>query len=243
MPWRSTRWLNKLKRTPRPKHLRHRPRGHAPVTGAKRLPVARPSPAPLWVRVDPGRPGRPWGCSTASVAASRKPLTLRTQKGCWPRRVPTSRHPSARETSQSQAAPPPAPPSSVEDGGRTRRRRAGGRRRRLEDHADDWELPRRKRHSCPTKTRRKAPVASKVELRMMRSTTGRCRSCPSPPWFERRGEHHHRVRRRHSNRPGGGVVSEGGRVIKSSKASMTSSRNLSGRCWNRRLFGRGERCR
>ena len=70
------------------------------------------------------------------------------------------------------------------------------------------------------KPRRKAPVASKVELRMMRSTTGRqlVEVAQAP-----RGSTVEANLTTESGSDiridlGGGVVSEGGRVIKASKA-------------------------
>ena len=85
---------------------------------------------------------------------------------------------------------------------------------------DDWELPEEEAPPAPApKPRRKAPVASKVELRMMRSTTGRqlVEVAQAP-----RGSS---VEANITTESGsdiridlGGVVNEGGRIIKSSKA-------------------------
>lgn len=86
---------------------------------------------------------------------------------------------------------------------------------------DDWELPEEEAPPAPApKPRRKAPVASKVELRMMRSTTGRqlVEVAQAP-----RGSSVEANITTESGSDiridlGGGVVNEGGRVIKSSKA-------------------------
>ena len=87
---------------------------------------------------------------------------------------------------------------------------------------DDWELP-EEEEAPPApapKPRRKAPVASKVELRMMRSTTGRqlVEVAQAP-----RGSSVEANITTESGSDiridlGGGVVNEGGRIIKSSKA-------------------------
>lgn len=86
---------------------------------------------------------------------------------------------------------------------------------------DDWELPEEEAAPAPApKPRRKAPVASKVELRMMRSTTGRqlVEVAQAP-----RGSSVEANITTESGSDiridlGGGVVNEGGRIIKSSKA-------------------------
>ena len=86
---------------------------------------------------------------------------------------------------------------------------------------DDWELPEEEAPPAPApKPRRKATVASKVELRMMRSTTGRqlVEVAQAP-----RGSSVEANITTESGSDiridlGGGVVNEGGRVIKSSKA-------------------------
>lgn len=86
---------------------------------------------------------------------------------------------------------------------------------------DDWELPEEEAPPAPApKPRRKAPVASKVELRMMRSTTGRqlVEVAQAP-----RGSSVEANITTESGSDiridlGGGVVNEGGRIIKSSKA-------------------------
>ena len=86
---------------------------------------------------------------------------------------------------------------------------------------DDWELPEEEAPPAPApKPRRKAPVASKVELRMMRSTTGRqlVEVAQAP-----RGSTVEANLTTESGSDiridlGGGVVNEGGRIIKSSKA-------------------------
>lgn len=86
---------------------------------------------------------------------------------------------------------------------------------------DDWELPEEEPAPTPApKPRRRTPAASKVELRMMRSTTGRqlVEVAHAP-----RGSSVEANITTESGDDiridlGGGVVSEGGRVIKSSKA-------------------------
>ena len=86
---------------------------------------------------------------------------------------------------------------------------------------DDWELPEEEAPPAPApKPRRKAPVASKVELRMMRSTTGRqlVEVAQAP-----RGSSVEANITTESGSDiridlGGGVVNEGGRIIKPSKA-------------------------
>lgn len=90
-----------------------------------------------------------------------------------------------------------------------------------EDPEDDWELPEEEPAPTPApKPRRGTPAASKVELRMMRSTTGRqlVEVAHAP-----RGSSVEANITTESGDDiridlGGGVVSEGGRVIKSSKA-------------------------
>ena len=92
-----------------------------------------------------------------------------------------------------------------------------------EEPEDDWELPEEDEPPAPApapKPRRKAPVTSKVELRMMRSTTGRqlVEVAQAP-----RGSTVEASITTESGSDiridlGGGVVSEGGRVIKPSKA-------------------------
>ena len=130
----------------------------------------------------------------------------------------------AREASQSQAAPPPAPPSSVEDDWEDPEDDVqAAADDDWEDPEDDWELPEEEEATAPAPTpkpRHKAPVASKVELRMMRSTTGRqlVEVAQAP-----RGSSVEANITTESGDDiridlGGGVVSEGGRVIKSSKA-------------------------
>ena len=86
---------------------------------------------------------------------------------------------------------------------------------------DDWELPEDEPTPAPApKPRRRDPVASKVELRMMRSTTGRqlveVAQAPRGSSVEANitTETGDDIR----IDLGGGVVSEGGRVIKPSKA-------------------------
>lgn len=86
---------------------------------------------------------------------------------------------------------------------------------------DDWELPEEEPTPAPApKARRRDPVASKVELRMMRSTTGRqlveVAQAPRGSSVEANitTEAGDDIR----IDLGGGVVSEGGRVIKPSKA-------------------------
>ncbi len=88
---------------------------------------------------------------------------------------------------------------------------------------DDWELPEDDPAPQPApapKPKRRAPAASKVELRMMRSTTGRqlveVAQAPRGSSVEANitTESGDDIR----IELGGGVVSEGGRVIKSSKA-------------------------
>ena len=86
---------------------------------------------------------------------------------------------------------------------------------------DDWELPEEEPTPAPApKPRRRDPVASKVELRMMRSTTGRqlveVAQAPRGSSVEANitTETGDDIR----IDLGGGVVSEGGRVIKPSKA-------------------------
>ena len=88
---------------------------------------------------------------------------------------------------------------------------------------DDWELPEDDPAPQPApapRPKRRAPAASKVELRMMRSTTGRqlVEVAQAP-----RGSSVEASITTESGDDirielGGGVVSEGGRVIKSSKA-------------------------
>ena len=126
----------------------------------------------------------------------------------------------AREAAHAEPAASPSPPSDddwddLEDDGQPS----------VDDDwdepEDDWELPEEEEVPAPApKPRRKTPPASKVELRMMRSTTGRQlvevaqaprgSSVEASITTESGGDIRIDL--------GGGVVSEGGRVIKASKA-------------------------
>ncbi len=132
----------------------------------------------------------------------------------------------AREEAQAQPAqtPPATPPSSTEeDWDDPEDDDWEAPEDDWEAPEDDWELPEEEPVAQPTpapKPKRRAPAASKVELRMMRSTTGRqlVEVAQAP-----RGSSVEANMTTESGDDiridlGGGVVSEGGRVIKSSKA-------------------------
>ena len=86
---------------------------------------------------------------------------------------------------------------------------------------DDWELPEEEEAPAPApKPRRKTSPASKVELRMMRSTTGRqlVEVAQAPRGSSVEASITTEAGSDIRIDLGGGVVSEGGRVIKASKA-------------------------
>ncbi|MEC7723391.1 MAG: hypothetical protein VYB36_05730, partial [Candidatus Thermoplasmatota archaeon] len=82
----------------------------------------------------------------------------------------------AREAVQEQSATPQPTPSSDDDWDDPEDDPEPAAEDDWDEPEDDWELPEEEETPAPApvaKPRRKAPVASKVELRMMRSTTGR----------------------------------------------------------------------
>ena len=129
----------------------------------------------------------------------------------------------AREAVQEQSAIPQPTPSSDEDWEDPEDDPEPAAEDDWDEPEDDWELPEEEETPVPApvaKPRRKAPAASKVELRMMRSTTGRqlVEVAQAP-----RGSTVEANLTTESGSDiridlGGGVVSEGGRVIKASKA-------------------------
>ena len=98
---------------------------------------------------------------------------------------------------------------------------------------DDWELPEEEAPPAPApKPRRKAPVASKVELRMMRSTTGATGGGrPSAPRLQRRGKLTNPAATFASTSAGVWSMKAGG-SSNPARRLTTFSKNLSGLCWN-----------
>ena len=127
----------------------------------------------------------------------------------------------AREVARAEPAATPPPPPSDDDWDDPEDDVQPNAQDDWDEPEDDWELPEEEEAPVPApKPRRKAPVASKVELRMMRSTTGRqlVEVAQAP-----RGSSVEANITTESGSDiridlGGGVVSEGGRVIKASKA-------------------------
>ena len=132
----------------------------------------------------------------------------------------------AREEAQAQSAQtPPAtpPPSTEEDWDDPEDDDWEAPEEDWEVPEEDWELPEEEPVAQPTpapKPRRRAPAASKVELRMMRSTTGRqlVEVAQAPRGSSVEANMTTETGDDIRIDLGGGVVSEGGRVIKSSKA-------------------------